>query len=152
MKNLLLLTILIVLFSCSGGAKKNQATDVSADNIEVSDDIQIFDDGHYAENSLDYWGVYQGILPAADCPGIETTLTINEDHTFSLKLVYIDRDSSFNNRGTYTLEKSYLTLTFTNGEETEYYFIGENTATRLTADKEFIEGELANQYVLTKVE
>lgn len=151
MKNIFILTLLIALVSCSGGAKKNQATDVSADNVEVSDDIQIFDDGHYAENSLDYWGVYKGKLPSAGSP-IELTLTLNKEGTFNIKELHSDSDSSFENSGTYTLEKSYLTLTFTDKEEVEYYFIGENTATLLTPDKEFYEGELASQYVLTKVE
>ena len=136
MKNIFILTLLIALVSCSGGAKKNQATDVSADNVEVSDDIQIFDDGHYAENSLDYWGVYKGKLPSAGSP-IELTLTLNKEGTFNIKELHSDSDSSFEN---------------TDKEEVEYYFIGENTATLLTPDKEFYEGELASQYVLTKVE
>ena len=36
-------------------------------------------DIHNAETSLDYEGTYKGVLPAADCPGIETTLILNPD-------------------------------------------------------------------------
>ena len=146
-KNLLLLLILVLALVSCGGQKKQE---VVAE--EVVTEVEAFDDGHYAENSLDYWGVYKGVLPAADCPGIETTLTINEDNTFSLLSVYIDRDTSFDEKGTYTLEKGYMTLTFDGDEEVQYYFIGEDTATRLTSDKEFVESELAEHYVLNKVD
>ena len=50
---------------------------------------------HNAETSLDYLGVYKGTLPAADCPGIETTLTLAPDGSYALHLKYIDRDSEF---------------------------------------------------------
>ncbi len=146
-KNLFLLILMVAVASCSGGAKKQQAAEE-----EVIESVEIVDDGHYAENSLDYWGVYKGTLPAADCPGIETTLVINDDGTFNLTSVYIERDSTIEGKGTYTLEKGYMTLTFDGDEEAQYYFIGENKATRLNANKEFVDGELADQYILSKVE
>ena len=39
-------------------------------------------------------GTYEGTLPAADCPGIKTVLTINADSTYELKQDYIDRPDS----------------------------------------------------------
>ena len=38
-------------------------------------------DMHTAEISLDYYGTYKGTLPAADCPGINVTLTLNKNKT-----------------------------------------------------------------------
>ena len=38
-----------------------------------------------------YCGTYQGTLPAADCPGIKTVLTIAADSTYTLSSQYIDR-------------------------------------------------------------
>lgn len=35
---------------------------------------------------------YYGILPCADCPGIETVVTIFGNHTFRLQQVYLDRN------------------------------------------------------------
>lgn len=40
-------------------------------------------------------GVYQGTLPAADAPGIETTLTFGEDNQVSQRLVYIGKRTAF---------------------------------------------------------
>lgn len=38
---------------------------------------------HNAENSLDYDGTYTGTFPAADCPGINMTLTIKKTRLLS---------------------------------------------------------------------
>ena len=42
------------------------------------------DDGHNAENSLDWAGVYQGELPCADCAKNVVTLRLNDDKTYVL--------------------------------------------------------------------
>jgi len=41
-----------------------------------------------AKISLDWAGVYQGVLPCADCEGIDTSLTLNDDDTFKLQRIY----------------------------------------------------------------
>ena len=92
-----------LLAACGNSAKTNKST--SADST-ATQTVDI----HNAETSLDYEGTYKGVFPAADCPGIETTLTLNADKTFALHSVYIDRDSSFDEKGTYTLEGNILTL------------------------------------------
>ena len=113
-----------LLAACNNSAKTNKSAGADSTSIEVTDI-------HNAENSLDYEGTYKGVFPAADCPGIETTLTLNPDKTFSLHSVYIDRDSSFDEKGT-------------------YYKVEENHLRKLTMDKQEITGELADHYVLNK--
>ena len=98
-----------LLAACNNSAKTNKSAGADNTSIEVTDI-------HNAENSLDYEGTYKGVFPAADCPGIETTLTLNPDKTFSLHSVYIDRDSSFDEKGTYTLKDNLLTLNEEGGE------------------------------------
>ena len=68
-----------LLAACNNSAKTNKSAGADSTSIEVTDI-------HNAENSLDYEGTYKGVFPAADCPGIETTLTLNPDKTFSLFL------------------------------------------------------------------
>jgi len=99
--------------------------------------------------SPNYEGIYKGVLPAADGPGIETTLTLNSNQTFTLRSVYIDKENSFDEKGTYSLEDSVLTLKAENGE-LSYYKTGEKQVRKLTADKQEITGEWADRYVLTK--
>ena len=41
-------------------------------------------DMHNSRNSLDWVGIYEGVLPCADCPGIKTRLTLNYDGSYRL--------------------------------------------------------------------
>ncbi len=51
-------------------------------------------DMHTSQNSLDWAGVYEGVLPCADCPGIQTRLTLNRDESYELSSLYLDRDKT----------------------------------------------------------
>lgn len=107
---------------------------------------------HTAENALDYFGVYEGTLPAASCPGIRTVLTIHKDTTFTLHSEYIDRkDGVFDEKGTYTLQGSLMTLKLGDGE-IYYYKVEEGRVRMLNADKEPITGDLAENYVLKQTQ
>jgi heat shock protein HslJ len=48
-------------------------------------------DMHTSQNSLDWAGVYAGVLPCADCPGVKTSLTLNRDGSYELSTLYLDR-------------------------------------------------------------
>jgi uncharacterized lipoprotein NlpE involved in copper resistance/heat shock protein HslJ len=41
-------------------------------------------DMHNSRNSLDWAGIYEGVLPCADCPGTKTRLTLNQDGSYRL--------------------------------------------------------------------
>jgi len=51
-------------------------------------------DMHTSQNSLDWAGVYEGVLPCADCPGIKTRLTLSRDGSYELSSLYMDRDTA----------------------------------------------------------
>ena len=116
---------------------------------EESTKTDLIADIHNAENALDYEGTYKGTFPAADCPGIETTLTLNNDRTFTLDSKYIDRNQTFNESGKYTLKGNLLTLVSNDGEK-EYYKVEENRLRKLDRDKKKITGDLAGYYILKK--
>lgn len=48
-------------------------------------------------------GSFAGILPCADCPGIEMQLEIDADGGFLLRETYQERDTSVGTRGTWTV-------------------------------------------------
>ena len=140
MKKLFILACVCLLITSCNSNSKN--TNDSATSTETTD-------MHNAENSLDYDGTYTGTFPAADCPGINMTLTIKKDKTFELISEYIDRqDATFKEYGTYSVEGNIMTLI--NGEDKQYYKVGENTLTALNQDKQAITGELADHYILHK--
>ena len=128
-----------LLAACGNSSKTNKGTDTTIEVVDM----------HNAATSLDYEGTYKGVFPAADCPGIETTLILNPDKTYTLHSVYIDRDSSFDDKGTYTLKGNLLTLKEENGE-ISYYKVEENRVRLLTDDKQEITGALADHYILNK--
>lgn len=113
-----------------------------------STDTTLVADGHTAETALDYFGEYKGTTPAADCPGIKQTLTLNKDYTFTLNMIYLEREGAdFNDSGTFTIEGNIVTLTAKNGEKS-FYKVEEGRIVMLMADKQPITGDLAEHYVL----
>ena len=145
---LLILAAAVAMVSCGGNAQKKTAVADTQKTAAAAPDM------HNAETSLDYLGTYKGTLPAADCPGIQTTLTLKPDGTYALHLKYIDIgsdfDLDFDKKGTFTLAESLLTLTPSDGEELEYYKVEENRVRRLDAEKQPVTGALAENYVLQK--
>ena len=132
----------ITLMSCNS-SKKTDATNSNADTTQVTD-------MHNAGNSLDYFGVYKGTTPAADCPGIIQTLTLNSDYTYQLNMVYIDRPGSdVNDSGTFSIDGNIITTQPKDGRES-YYKVEEGRVVMLMADKQPVTGELAEHYILKK--
>lgn len=105
---------------------------------------------HNAENALDYCGTYRGIIPAADCPGIELTLTLRADGRFEQTWNYLEREGIFTSRGPYKVDGNLLILQ-PDGIPL-YYKVEENRLRKLDASRRPIEGELASYYVLQKIE
>ena len=145
-ESLLILAAALVMVSCGGNAQQKAATAGTQQTTAAAPDM------HNAETSLDYQGTYAGTLPAADCPGIETRLTLKKDGTFDLHMKYIDRDAEFDTKGGYSVRGNLLTLTPENGEGVEYYKVEENRLRRLDADKQPVTGPLDENYVLKKTE
>lgn len=132
----------ILLAGCGNSSKATK--EIVADSTATT-----VIDTHNAATSLDYEGTYKGVFPAADCPGIETTLTLNADKTFTQHFSYIERNTSLNEKGVYTLKGNLLTLNEKNGG-LSYYKVGENHLRKLDADKKEITGELADNFILIK--
>lgn len=49
-------------------------------------------------------GAFAGVLPCADCPGIEVQLQIEADGRFSLRETYQERDTAVDTRGTWNVD------------------------------------------------
>src|SRR5690554_3245370 len=92
MKRIILAGILMgfTIVSCN---KKADATDTTmlTDSLAMENDILV-DSEHSAQNSLDWSGTYEGVLPCADCEGIKTTIVLNQDGTFTHTAEYINKN------------------------------------------------------------
>lgn len=143
--NKIYLITLGLAFGFSACQQKN-----STENQSPADYSEAFVDHHTAEISLDYWGTYKGVLPCASCPGIETTLVLNQDHTFSKTSFYLEKgDQPFVEKGTYSIQKNRITLSGTE-DGPHQYLVGENFIKQLDAEGKEIEGSLADHYLLIK--
>lgn len=105
-----------------------------------------------SQNALDWAGTYKGVLPCADCPGINTAIRINNDGTYVLETLYQDRgDSVFVENGTFTWDASGSSITLSEGEQQQYQ-VGENQLFALDMEGKRIEGALADHYRLKKAD
>lgn len=135
----ILAILMLVITSCNSNRK----------NTEINDKNQVID-SHTSKNALDWNGIYQGTLPCADCEGIKTTITLNKDLTYSVKEDYLGKkDGVFESKGTFTWDARGQKITLS--ENKRSYFVGENTLTHLDNSGKKIEGDLANLYILKKL-
>jgi uncharacterized lipoprotein NlpE involved in copper resistance len=106
-----------------------------------------------SQNSLDWVGIYQGVLPCADCEGIETTIELREDLTFTLTSLYLGKNSeeSMIENGKFEWDETgnKIILSIENGER--QYKVEENKIVHLNNEGNKIEGELAEKYILSKI-
>lgn len=109
------------------------------------------DPAHNARNSLDWAGAYRGVLPCADCPGIDTVVVLHKDGSYHIQSRYLERgERIFSARGHFTWNAAGNTVSLDN-QAPGQYFVGENQLIRLALDGSRITGNLAEHYVLHKL-
>jgi uncharacterized lipoprotein NlpE involved in copper resistance/heat shock protein HslJ len=110
------------------------------------------DAGHSSHNSLDWAGTYVGTLPCADCEGIHTTMTVNQDQTYVLTTRYQGRENAtFEQQGSFSWSPDGSTITLDDAADGPLaYKVGENMLWHLGMDGNVITGDLAENYVLRK--
>lgn len=153
MKKLFSIAAVTFLIFASCQKSKNGESSKSYDSVAKQDSIQMrMDDGHNSQNSLDYIGIYKGILPCADCEGIETEIVLNENLTYTLKTKYLGKGNKiFEQHGSFKWNDIGNTITLGDTENSpSQYFVGENTLTQLDMTGKKITGDLASDYILSK--
>ena len=84
------------------------------------------DPAHNSRNSLDWAGMYEGVLPCADCPGVQTRLTLNRDESYELSSLYLDRDSAARVvRGRFSWQPSGNAITLEGQHGGQQFAVGE---------------------------
>lgn len=135
-----------LMVSCNG--KNTAQNETNTDSTSVADTT--------AAESVDLTavaGTYEGTLPAADCPGIKTVLTINTDSTYQLQQDYSDRKDGHDEASGVleVLNNSVLMLVRPSSGEHTFYKVKDNSSVIMTDSLgNEPEGETAKLYVLTK--
>ncbi len=106
-------------------------------------------DKHAAQLVSGYEGLYEGTLPCADCPGINTKLTLKKDKTFVYEIRYLEKDDGrYLYTGTYSVKEDLLTI-HEDGQPV-HFLIGDKELFLLDKDLKPATGELAPHYTLKK--
>ncbi len=112
---------------------------------------QAADAAHNSQHSLDWAGTYQGTLPCADCPGIRYTLTLTDDNAYRLKTQYLEKgDSVFTDSGTFSWDESGSRIALS--DRGEQFQVGEDRLFHLDMEGNRITGNLAEHYILEKLD
>lgn len=149
MKKILILGLSAVLFAACGQTNKQKEGQETETTTEVVD-------MHNAQNSLDYYGVYEGLTPCADCEGIKTKVTLNKDQTFALHTAYIKGGKEISPSdvsGKFVWNEAGNTISLEGVKEApSQFFVAEGSIIILDQEGNKIEGELAEHYVLNQTE
>lgn len=109
------------------------------------------DPAHNSANSLDWQGEYSGVVPCADCPGIELTLRLDDDLSYEVKRLYIgEHNISFAEEGRFRWLANGSRIVLMDSPAPNTYLVQENRLVMLNSDGNRIVGEQADHYILEK--
>lgn len=164
MKKVVLMVGLSVAAIALAGCQDEQTNETTAsmDNVvaeaeaatptqeSTETDFEVIDQ-HTANNSLDWNGTYFGILPCADCEGIETQITLNHDGSYSVNQTYLGKeDGFFESHGQLSWNDEGNIITLENETGANQFFVGENILFMLDKNGQRVKGDLAEHYQLQK--
>lgn len=110
-------------------------------------------DLHATRNSVDWDGRYKGLLPCADCEGIEMEIELKKDNTYVARSRYRGRPSpnEFSYTGKFTWDARGSGIRLEGLEEGSNRFqVGEGHMTQLDSLGRKISGQHADRYILRK--
>jgi len=143
---MLALLAVSLLWSC-------KPAESTADEAQTADTTAVVDN-HTSQTSLDVGGVYKGVVPCADCAGIETEIALTDGNGFTLKMTYLGKEPALTveKAGTYSWDASgnKIVLEGLDASAPTMYAVGEGKLTQLDLSGNVITGDLADKYVLTK--
>lgn len=151
MQKMRLNAVIMVILAAFGGMTVACQTKQQTEEIVVSDEM-FEGDEHNAVTSLDFMGTYEGVLPCADCEGIQTVIELGVGNSYVKKVTYLGKENSevIETQGTFSWNDEGNTITLDSEPAPNQYFVGENVLFHLDMDGNRITGDLADKYRLNK--
>lgn len=150
----LFITISLFAIACENKPVVTEVTvrDTSMEMIEPDSNYPaVIEMGATAKNSLDVVGKYKGVLPCADCEGIETIIELKADSSYSREMKYLGKkDNLFTATGKWTWVSEFVINLGSIKEGPNRYFVAEGKLFQLDMSGKKITGSLADQYELKK--
>jgi uncharacterized lipoprotein NlpE involved in copper resistance len=152
---IMILTISLAIVACGSSSnhdKKEQdhhtadtaSTATENDTVNIKREVQT--------------EIYSAILPCDNCKGIETSVTLRSDSTYSLHTLYIGRKSTgpgsneFSDTGRWMLHGNDMVHLAGLKNRPSMYLKTDSSLIQLDAKGERITGKLADRYVLKRFE
>jgi len=105
------------------------------------------------ESAPRWEGMFTGVIPAADGPGISVVAIFNADHTYHITHQHIGKGIEvFQFNGTFEWNEQSKTITLDRRDIPFMYRLDKNGITQLDMEGNKITGALANNYRLRRVE
>ncbi|GHT78668.1 lipoprotein involved with copper homeostasis and adhesion [Bacteroidia bacterium] len=145
MKKILLV---IGIFSLMVGVSACKQKEKTQDTIEIT---SMADN---SRNSLEWYGTYTGVIPCADCEGIKTQVILTDSNTYTIRREYLGKkEAVYTYSGTFTWSEDggSISLKEDEREAATRFKVGENVLFQLDGEGKEITGDLANNYILVKV-
>ncbi|XWN38312.1 MAG: copper resistance protein NlpE [Balneola sp.] len=119
---------------------------------ENKNEIKIPD--YNSKESLDWVGVYAGVLPCEGCEGVQTKLTLTQDNTFGLERTFLGSDKeSVNHYGSFEWNSNGTKIKLLRLEKRGgivYFMVIKNQLIQLTSNAERYPEEIEREYILRK--
>jgi len=113
---------------------------------------QGIDNPHNAKNSVDWDGVYEGTIPAADCEGINVSMELFKDQTYQMSYEYIGKgDKPFIWKGKFKWDNTGNVIILDSTDAPNYYKVEKSRLIQFDMKGKPIKGVLADNYVLNRV-
>lgn len=145
MNQIIILLLCVIIISCSN--KEELKSDINGGKEKVSRTDMLTN-----KNLIDVFGDYSGILPCADCVGIETLITLTKDSKFKRKTKYLGKDEKiFEEEGSFEWNDKLNKIILQDiSSGPSIYLVGENHLVQLDMEGNKIIGDLADKYILNK--
>lgn len=128
-KILSVLSFSLLLGACHSSTENDASKAINGKVVNQQEEIAV-PDYHTAQNSLDWAGVYEGLLPCADCEGIQTKLTLDYDGEYTLDQYYLKNNQQLNPSkisGQFSFDQQQQSLIRLDAKaDNRTFFVGEN--------------------------
>jgi len=148
--------MILGMFSCKDEEEPSNTIEI-IDNKETGINMleSGYDEAHTSRNSLNWEGVYTGVLPSDDCEGIDTSISLDKDQTYLIKLRYLGSPEKerkdFISEGKFSWDENGNNITLEGAKEGSRKFkVGENYLLPLDKNAKEVEGIPGNNYKLLK--
>lgn len=130
----------------NSNAEQPKETEIVEEVVEVTPTT----DQTPTQNATSMQGVYKGTIAAADCGGVETTLSIAADGSFSLSETCEGKTTETKGMATLDAEKNIVTLEVS-PEDKRFFAVDGDKLIMCQEDGTLPEADMVAEYTLTKV-